>query len=65
MGATKSCLCFTWHVNRPWRRNLNKIKGKETQGNVYKTLRCLLEERDLETFNILLTAVLEERQKKS
>ena len=44
MGEPAFRLLCTWHVDRAWRRNLNKIKGDmQLKSSVYKTARALLE----------------------
>ncbi|KAG8195381.1 hypothetical protein JTE90_001397 [Oedothorax gibbosus] len=45
-------LFCTWHVDKSWRKNLSKVKGKEKKASVYKTMRTLLEERDEQVFKI-------------
>ncbi|KAG8171771.1 hypothetical protein JTE90_012619 [Oedothorax gibbosus] len=45
-------LFCTWHVDKRWRTNLSKVKGKEKKASVYKTMKTLLEERDEHVFKI-------------
>ncbi|XP_049779635.1 uncharacterized protein LOC126176522 [Schistocerca cancellata] len=55
MGLAEHNLLCTWHIDRSWRSNLRKVHGgpnKQTQ--VYKALRMLLEEADIEKFSELL-----------
>lgn len=51
--AGKQLFC-TWHVDKAWKKNLNKIRSKEKQDQTYKTLRTLLETLDEEAFKIML-----------
>lgn len=58
-GQSQKLLC-TWHVDRAWRKSLHKVTDKESQITVYHTLRVLLEERDVKTFDhSLQNAVLQ------
>ncbi|XP_050499982.1 uncharacterized protein LOC126880257 isoform X1 [Diabrotica virgifera virgifera] len=41
-------LFCAWHVDRAWRKNLNKLTEKKVQ--VYKILRLLMQEREINTF---------------
>ncbi|KAH1027380.1 hypothetical protein HUJ05_000905 [Dendroctonus ponderosae] len=43
-------LYCTWHVDRAWRENLNKIRNKNIRVLIYKKLRSLLEEKDQVAF---------------
>ncbi|GFX28880.1 MULE domain-containing protein [Trichonephila clavipes] len=54
----KHRLFCTWHVDRAWRRNLHKIQSREMRLEVYKTLRTLMEEKDVDAFNIMFNEVL-------
>lgn len=58
-GKPKKLLC-TWHVDRAWRKNLNKIKDKMKQTEVYHMLRVLLEEMDTSKFINLLDEAVKE-----
>lgn len=49
----KRRLFCSWHVDRAWRKNLSKIRSKETQTEIYKVLRTLLEETDENSFYAL------------
>jgi len=51
MEPPKHRLYCTWHVDRAWRKNLNKIKNKTKQVEIYKVLRTLLVEQDAEAFS--------------
>ena len=53
----KKLLC-TWHVDRAWRTNLSLIQSKDTAALVYKYLRILLEETDMQRFENLLDQTL-------
>ena len=58
-GNPQKLLCI-WHVDRAWRKSLSKVTDKQSQILVYHTLRVLLEERDVERFDLLLqTTVLQ------
>jgi hypothetical protein len=55
MGLPKSVLLCAWHIDRAWRKNLNKISGdRELKASVYKFLRTLLEERSIEKFRAMM-----------
>lgn len=61
MGKVEKRLLCTWHVDKNWRQNIQKlIPGKELKALVYKTVRTLLEETDTLKFEKLLSAFLEE-----
>ncbi|KAL1488526.1 hypothetical protein ABEB36_014991 [Hypothenemus hampei] len=59
MGTPERRLFCTWHTDRSWRKNLTKIKTKEKQVEIYRTLRTLLEERDADAFEIMITSFCE------
>uniref|UniRef100_A0A6P7GVN3 Uncharacterized protein LOC114341342 n=1 Tax=Diabrotica virgifera virgifera TaxID=50390 RepID=A0A6P7GVN3_DIAVI len=52
-------LYCSWHVDRAWRKNLEKVVNKEKKILIYQMLRMLLQERDIETFNTLTQKFLE------
>ncbi|GFY53674.1 MULE domain-containing protein [Trichonephila inaurata madagascariensis] len=54
----KHRLFYTWHVDRAWRKNLQKIQSREVQLEVYKTLRTLMEEKDVDACNVMFSEVL-------
>lgn len=59
MGSVEHKLLCTWHVDKNWRLNLNKIQGGlDKKASVYKTLRVLLQQTSVEEFHICLTSVL-------
>ena len=61
-GNPQKLLC-TWHVDRTCRKSLSKVTDKQCQISVYHTLLVLLEERDVERFDVLLqNAVLQWRE---
>lgn len=61
MGEPNHVLLCTWHVDKNFRKNLNKINGStELKSQVYKFVRTLLQETDLETFEKLLPKVKEQ-----
>lgn len=43
-------LLCNWHVDRSWRKNLNKIKSLTKQSEVYKACRTLMEIMDVDQF---------------
>ncbi|XP_050506518.1 uncharacterized protein LOC126884577 isoform X1 [Diabrotica virgifera virgifera] len=47
-------LYCTWHVDKAWRKNLEKVLNKEKKVQVYHMLRTLLQETDSTAFNQLL-----------
>ncbi|XP_072401025.1 uncharacterized protein [Diabrotica undecimpunctata] len=51
-------LYCSWHVDRAWRKNLQKVLNKEKKILIYQMLRMLLQERDIATFNILIQKFL-------
>ncbi len=53
----RKLLC-SWHVDRAWRGQLNLIKCKEAQAEVYHILRILLEETDIQRFETFLQGAL-------
>lgn len=55
----KKLLC-TWHVDRAWRGQLNHIKSKLLAATLYSNLRVLLEEQNVDTFEKLLEATIEQ-----
>ncbi|KAF8774307.1 hypothetical protein HNY73_016872 [Argiope bruennichi] len=50
MGASQYQLLCPWLVDRNWRKNLSKINPRIKKITVYKTLRVLLQEPNLESF---------------
>lgn len=61
MGSVSHKLLCTWHVDKNWRQNLNKIKGNtEKKALVYKTLRVLLQLTDINDFILYLEQVLKD-----
>ncbi|XP_068086255.1 uncharacterized protein [Anabrus simplex] len=53
-------LFCSWHVDRAWRKNISKAKGKEKQAEVYKLIRTLMQERDITAFEIMVPAVMKQ-----
>ena len=53
-GGTPQKLLCTWHVDRAWRKSLSKGTDKQSQISVYHKLRVLLEETNVERFDLLL-----------
>ncbi|XP_050307882.1 uncharacterized protein LOC126744491 [Anthonomus grandis grandis] len=47
-------LYCTWHVDRAWLNNLHKVNTKERQVEVYKQLRTLLQEREVNAFTAMI-----------
>lgn len=61
MGAVTHKLLCTWHIDRNWCQNLNKISGvTEKKAIVYKTLRVLLQQTSVEDFQAYHVQVLED-----
>ncbi|XP_072379297.1 uncharacterized protein [Diabrotica undecimpunctata] len=54
MGVPEKRLYCTWHIDHCWRTNLPKIGTKQIQVTIYKHLRTLLTERDVNTFQKML-----------
>ena len=53
-------LFCTWHVDKAWRKYLQKkIKDTEKRVSVYKSLRVLLQETDIDKFHVLLNGFRE------
>ncbi|KAF8774308.1 uncharacterized protein LOC129985173 [Argiope bruennichi] len=50
MGPTQHYLLCTWLVDKNWRKNLAKINSRFKKITVYKTLRVLLKEPNLQSF---------------
>jgi len=60
MGPPAHSLLCTWHIDRAWRKNLNKIEGDSLlQATVYKTLRAIMEIRDADLFGERLQQFVE------
>ena len=53
----KRLLC-AWHVDKAWRENLKQFKDDHTKVTIYHNLRLLLEETDINKFNIMLHQTL-------
>ncbi|XP_064483824.1 uncharacterized protein LOC135396665 [Ornithodoros turicata] len=59
MGPVQKRLLCEWHIDRCWRKNIAKyISCKEHQAHVYKVLRTLLSETDVDVFKKLHDAFL-------
>ena len=61
-GNVDSKLLCTWHVDRAWHEKLALIKDKHTQMVVYNSLRLLLEEIEIQKFEMLLTKTVQQLQ---
>src|SRR5207244_3042667 len=60
MSEPEKRLLCSWHVDKIWRLNLKKVQGgKENQTLVYKAIRMLLEEADVEKFTELQTQLVQ------
>ena len=58
MGIPTFKLYCSWHVDRAWKTNLNKIKNTEKKGWVYKTVKYLQTSLDADAFkNDLFRAI--------
>ncbi|KAJ8869624.1 hypothetical protein PR048_028617 [Dryococelus australis] len=55
-----SRLYNVWHVDRAWRGNLYKINGKEKQAEVYRKLRVIMQETDIDTFESMMVNLMQE-----
>lgn len=53
IGSSKHCLYCTWHVDRTWRKVLTKVQTKEKQIQVYKLLRTLLQDSEVNAFVVM------------
>lgn len=54
-------LLCTWHIDRNWRKNLQKIHGdQEFKAKIYKSLRLLLQEQNVDQFQEMLEFIMEE-----
>ncbi|GIY19374.1 hypothetical protein CDAR_414571 [Caerostris darwini] len=53
MGPTQYQLLCTWLVDKNWRKNLAKINSRFKKITVYKTLRILLKEANLQSFTVM------------
>lgn len=60
MGPPAHRLLCTWHIDRAWRKNLHKIEGDSfLKATVYKTLRAMMEIRDVDIFRERLKEFVE------
>ena len=59
-GLCPNKLLCTWHVDRAWRGKLSIIGNKELEATVYHSLRVLLEETDISTFEKIQEETLEQ-----
>lgn len=61
MGEVPHKLLCTWHVDKNWRQQLNKIRGDPSKKvMVYKTLRTLLQLSSVDEFTACLNEVLKD-----
>lgn len=61
MGDVENKLLCTWHIDRNWRQNLNKIRGgSDKKALVYKTLRVLLQVTSVDEFHVCLNSTLKQ-----
>ena len=58
-NVPQKLLCI-WHVDRAWRGKISSIKNTEMQKSVYRTLRMVLEETDIEKFYVFLEKAVAE-----
>ncbi|GFS54819.1 MULE domain-containing protein [Nephila pilipes] len=58
LKASQNIDFCTWHVDHAWRKDLQKIQYREMQLEVYKILRTLMEEKDVDTFNVMFNEVI-------
>ncbi len=59
-GSGPSKLLCTWHVDRAWRGQLNQIRSQVLAATLYKNLRIMLEEPNVDTFEKLLKETIEQ-----
>lgn len=50
-GPAKNQLFCSWHIDRAWQINLNKVKDIDKRKWVYKTLKCLQQAMDESSFH--------------
>lgn len=61
MGSVTHKLLCTWHIDRIWRQNLNKITGgHEKKALVYKTLRVMLQITSVDEFQNCLQQTIQD-----
>ena len=53
-------LLCTWHVDRAWHGKRTLIKGKQIQMVVYHSLCLLMEETEVQKFEMLLTKTVQQ-----
>lgn len=58
MSEPQHHLLCNWHVDKSWRKNLNKIKSLTKQSEVYKACRTLMEIMDIDQFQNSLECFL-------
>ncbi len=54
----KRLLC-TWHVDKAWRKNIDKLADDQLKITIYHNLRVLLDETDVPKFEVLLQRTLQ------
>ncbi|KAJ8932511.1 hypothetical protein NQ314_014603 [Rhamnusium bicolor] len=59
MGPVENQLFYSWHVDRAWQSNLNKIGNIEKRSQVYKILKILQQETSACNFEISLQNAIE------
>ena len=59
--APNRLLCM-WHVDRAWRKNIEKLEDDQLKITVYHNLRVLLEENDVCKFEVLQNRTLKSLQ---
>lgn len=60
MGNPTKRLFCSWHVNRAWDKNINsKIRDTAEQKEVYKMMKALQLETNIDSFNSFFNAILE------
>ena len=66
MGNRPTKLLCIWHVDRAWRENLRqKIGDVDTQSQIYKIARIVLEQTDVNQFDTKLHHMIQVLQQKS
>lgn len=59
MGKVEHKLFCSWHIDRAWQKNLSKIQNSSARQWVYKTLKTLQENMDIDSFQLNLKTFIE------
>lgn len=60
MGESEYRLMCTWHLYENWKKNLGKIPGSETKKEVFRLMKILQKETDVDNFNAMLSNFIRE-----